>query len=64
MLPFSEERGNVPKVSSKNMVEPLKPSGQCASIPKILVTDVTHRPEGLNYKQAYFTRTFGTFRVR
>jgi hypothetical protein len=29
----------------------------------IYITDVTHRPEGLDYKQAYFTRTFGTFRL-
>jgi hypothetical protein len=29
-----------------------------------LLTDVTHRPEGLAGKQAQFARTFGTFRVR
>jgi hypothetical protein len=29
-----KKKGNVPKVSSKNLVEPLKPWGRCASIPK------------------------------
>jgi hypothetical protein len=30
----------------------------------LLLTDVTHRPEGLDAEQARFTGTFGTFCVR
>jgi len=32
---ISKRRGNVPKVSSKNMFEPLEPSGRCVAIPKL-----------------------------